>query len=1103
MKPAGKRVKYTMYTYFHFDLFDFNGRKLMMKRCLPILLAVCMIVSPAGKGIYTENIYAAESIEEGASVSYEVSDAEDGFVYEEAYDDSIEEDAAEEIRGGLRRIEFTRIPDGSFDEPEGTEDINDSVEADNGLVYKDAYWDQFTGYFFYNQLKPNEKQLYDNLMSACIQAISGEDDYTKEKFPDEFVLPASPYGGLSDDDMWDVVEMFVYNNPQFYFVKNHVAWDKKNVYLMCYGEFHLGTDRTEATNAIKSKLNSWMGEVCSKSTEFEKEKAAHDVICRDVAYQHNSLDQSIYSAIIMKKTVCVGYAGCLYMLLNAAGIDSGIINSVSHDWNIVRINGIWYNLDATWDDQENGNTYKYFNRSLAKIKDSSHTMMDSWKRFMPDLTADSGGGATSAESATGTNAKPKITQTKVGDAYQIKITSEGGAKIYYTLNGSEPNVAYSKSTLYTGPFAASFGETVKAKTTKSGLWDSDMVYLTAGTEKASDPVEEEEKKEEPEEKDKEATVKRDEVIPVIGISVTGPDGKEASGYNICIGKSTQLNAKVIPSNATDTKINWSSDDPMVASVSQNGRITARSVGLCKITAKTSDGGFTSECSVRVIAYISKLNLDQTTVNLGRGNSVKIGVTAVCDDAETALAPEVTWSVTSGQGIVSVDDEGTITALSEGSAKVMAQATDGSGKSAVCNVKVMKALDAKELVPTGKSGLTEAAGESGIMLKVKDSTGKFLNPKDVRFYSADPTVASVYTNGAVTGVAPGETKIYAYPANALTAASSDPVEIGVTITENTNEALLAGKVTGPLSISVPKAVPGKDVELFVNKSVKLAVRDDGKGAAPAKGQVVFYSSDEKIVSVSSQGAVTALAPGEATVTAVSIFDSTVLASIKVISKPEVKGIILNANKLTLGKEQTGILCVTQLNPANAVDHEVCWTASDADVLFAVIDKDTDPDKAEYKSLAGGTVVTDIGKGEMLAYKVKNPTKKCAVTASVNGCKKKAVCNITVVGTVTDMALKEGNGLTLTGKDADGNREYTLSLAPGASFPIKVDFGPQNSWAEYGADKTILYESTDTGVAAVAKAGKISVQKYAESGDTVDITASTVDGMHKAVIHLSVK
>ena len=72
-----------------------------------------------------------------------------------------------------------------------------------------------------------------------------------------------------------------------------------------------------------------------------------------------------------------------------------------------------------------------------------------------------------------------------------------------------------------------------------------------------------------------------------------------NGLPLEAGKSEQLTATVVPANAANKKVTWSSDKPAIASVDKNGTVTAHKAGEAVITVKSEDGGKTASCKVTV------------------------------------------------------------------------------------------------------------------------------------------------------------------------------------------------------------------------------------------------------------------------------------------------------------------------------------------------------------------------------------------------------------------------------------------------------------------------------------------------------------------------
>ncbi len=116
----------------------------------------------------------------------------------------------------------------------------------------------------------------------------------------------------------------------------------------------------------------------------------------------------------------------------------------------------------------------------------------------------------------------------------------------------------------------------------------------------------------------------------------------------------------------------------------------------------------------------------------------------------------------------------------------------------------------------------------------------------------------------------------------------------------------------------------------------------------------------------------------------------------------------------------------------------------------------------------------------------------LTAETTDGAKKARCTLTITGEVKDFSLKETNVLKKIQKD-----RYAVTLAKGKSLTpgILMD-------AEYGADKTLCWESEDPSVASVTKKGKITVNRNAASGENARITASTVDGKHRLYLTVTI-
>lgn len=120
-------------------------------------------------------------------------------------------------------------------------------------------------------------------------------------------------------------------------------------------------------------------------SDYEKELYLHDVLVNRVTYTDSKLEeQNGYTTLVEGKGVCAGYAFALQYLLMRAGIQSYYVVGYageSHAWNLVKIDGKWYYVDATWDDPLTGSGsdsayspfHTYFNLS-AEMMAEDHTL---------------------------------------------------------------------------------------------------------------------------------------------------------------------------------------------------------------------------------------------------------------------------------------------------------------------------------------------------------------------------------------------------------------------------------------------------------------------------------------------------------------------------------------------------------------------------------------------------------------------------------------------------------------------------------------------------------------------------------------------------------
>ena len=188
------------------------------------------------------------------------------------------------------------------------------------------------------------------------------------------------------------------------------------------------------------------------------------------------------------------------------------------------------------------------------------------------------------------------------------------------------------------------------------------------------------------------------ILPIAGseISVTSITLSK-SIMSITVNDTEQLTATVLPEDATDKTVSWTSSDPSVATVT-DGLITAISPGTTIITATTQDGNFTAQCSVTVAAIpVIGISLNKSTVSITINDTEQLTATVLPEDAADKA---VSW--TSSDPSVATVTDGLITAISPGTTIITATTQDGNF-TAQCSVTVTEINVCSSPVAMGVTG----------------------------------------------------------------------------------------------------------------------------------------------------------------------------------------------------------------------------------------------------------------------------------------------------------------------------------------------------------------------------------------------------------------
>jgi uncharacterized protein YjdB len=329
------------------------------------------------------------------------------------------------------------------------------------------------------------------------------------------------------------------------------------------------------------------------------------------------------------------------------------------------------------------------------------------------------------------------------------------------------------------------------------------------------------------------------------------------------GQKANLNVTYLPADTTDEKaVTWKSENESVATVDENGVVTAVAGGKTKVIATAkANNKITAVCEVKVPIHTESIALNKTEItDLLKGKTEKLEVSFIPSNTEDSR--EVKWT-SSAADIAAVDANGTVKALKEGTATITATTADGK-HTASCTVTV------KEIHLTDVK-LDEMKNPSELFKGEKHQIKIGLNPIDTTdnviytFASSDEKVVSVDKNGMVTALKNGKATI--------------------TITVKTTNTDFEKTLTYDITVEeIPLEsieIKGDVTSLEEGKTTKLNVVFNPTNTTDDK-TVVWSSSDTKVATVDANGVVKAVKAGNVKITA-KVGDKTAEYALKVTAK----------------------------------------------------------------------------------------------------------------------------------------------------------------------------------------------------------------------------
>ena len=461
-------------------------------------------------------------------------------------------------------------------------------------------------------------------------------------------------------------------HPDLYFVERSYSYSYAGTTVY---SLKLTYDDTLDDTAFQKAKETALSVVNQEMSELEKAIALHDYLVVNCEYDKENLDAntipdtsySAYGVLVNRIAVCNGYALAYKYLLNQVGIECYMVSSdtMNHAWNLIVLNGQYYQVDVTWDDP----TWDLIGRACHTYmfcSDDAFSGHSDWEVTSGSSVVNYTAIDTSYDAAFWKSCKSPLV-IEGDDCYYISSADWAIKKssLSDVTNAGTTIVNIGKWTVWGNDYSYWSG-------TYSGLFlasnrlyynDKTAIYSIAldGTEKCTEFTADTTDgyiygsaycqgkvlysiHQTPNMTEKETVLTADikigsgesATIPVESIELS----EESLALTTC--ETATLVATVYPENATNSTVTWTSSNDAVAEV-ENGVVKAVAAGKCNITAAAD--GKEAVCSVTVTAGdIAKGTVDESygQITWVIDKEGKLSVTGTGDFSDVTTADRAPW-----------------------------------------------------------------------------------------------------------------------------------------------------------------------------------------------------------------------------------------------------------------------------------------------------------------------------------------------------------------------------------------------------------------------------------------------------------------------------
>lgn len=516
------------------------------------------------------------------------------------------------------------------------------------------------------------------------------------------------------------------------------------------------------------------------------------------------------------------------------------------------------------------------------------------------------------------------------------------------------------------------------------------------------------------------------------------------------GESVQLTAWVRDSRGKlirNANVRWSSSASEVAAVTMDGLVIARQKGAAFITA-TIDNRKAS-ASVNVFAVpAAGVTITAPSNTVPVGGRMQAVATARDADGNILTARQVAWS-SSNPSVAQVASDGTISGLTIGNTTINAII---DGQIGTLPISVVGSAPASiAIVP---ASATISLGKTAqLIAEVRDQGGNVLPGQPISWSSGNSAIATVSSNGLVTGVGAGTANITATSGSFSTTASVTVISAAVS------------------SVAVSPSA----AQLQIGGTQQLSAVVTSNGNVVPNAAVSWSSSNPAVISVSSAGLATGVSPGSATVTATSSGASgsaSLTVSAPAPAQVATVTVTFNSQSIAVGQSTQATATARDANGNVLTGRTVVWSSDDlilasvsATGLVTAIAAGSPLIVAKVDGVPGWATLTVTAPAPLPVYSVQLTLNPTSITAGQ-----------TSASTVT---LRDSLGTVLTGR--------TIGWSSSKPNVASVGLGGVVTGIAAGAATITATSAGKSGNAGLTVAGSTTIPSVA----TVTVTAAATN------------